>query len=210
MKLLCIIGDVVQSRSVHPRARLQAQLQKTLTVVNRRRRKQLISPCTITLGDEFQAVYRDASSLFNDFWMVMHDVYPVKVRFSVGIGLLSTPINRQQAIGMDGPAFHAARTGLTELKASHYALRISEPDATVPPWINLTLDLISHANASWKQNRLSVFQKLLEGREPKVIAEDIGITTAAVYKNMQSGALGTTKSLLHEIADWINSRRDAK
>lgn len=210
MKLICVIGDVVRSRSVGDRPRLQAQLQRTLGGVNRKRRKLLVSPCTITLGDEFQAVYRDAGSLFNDFWTIMHDVYPVAVRFSVGIGTLSTPVNRKRAIGMDGPAFHAARAGLTELKRSRFAFRITEPDATVPPWINSSLDLISHVSGNWKKSRLSVFRGLLEEREARVIAEEVGLTSAAVYKNIKNGALRTTKSLLDEITGWVNSRRNAR
>lgn len=206
MKLICVIGDVVQSRKVSERSGLQKQLQATLGRINRKRRKTLVSPCTITLGDEFQAVYRDASSLFSDFLVLLHDVYPVRVRFSVGIGELSTPVNRKHAIGMDGPAFHAARAGLSELKRPNLMFRITEAGAIAPPWINLALDLISHESGGWKASRLYVFHKLLEGQEPTAIAREIAVTNAAVYKNIKSGSLWTVKSMLHEIAEWANAR----
>jgi len=208
MRHICVIGDVVQSRGVQERSRLQAQLQSSLGRINRVRRKSLLSPCTITLGDEFQAVYRDANSLFSDFAMLMRDVYPVRVRFSVGIGELSTRVNRQRAIGMDGPAFHAARAGLSEIKASHFIFRVADAHAGIPPWVNLALDLISHESRGWKRTRLSVFHALLEGLDAKAIARENRVTSAAVYKNIKSGALWTVQAMLQEISRWVNARRN--
>lgn len=209
MRHICVIGDVVQSRGVQERSRLQAQLQASLGRINRVRRKSLLSPCTITLGDEFQAVYRDANSLFSDFTMLMHDVYPVRVRFSVGIGELSTRINRQRAIGMDGPAFHAARAGLSDLKSTHFVFRIADAQGGIPPWVNLMLDLISHESSGWKKTRLSVFRALLEGSDAKAIAKENDVTGAAVYKSIKSGALWTVQAMLQEISRWVNARRNA-
>lgn len=209
MKHVCVIGDVVQSRGVPERSHLQAQLQRSLGRINRARRDQLVSPCTITLGDEFQAIYRDATTLFSDFALVMRDVHPVRVRFSVGIGGLSTPVNRQRAIGMDGPAFHAARAGLSELKHSRSIFRITEANGEVPPWVNLALDLISHETRGWKKTRQSVFHALLERLEVRAIAREVDLTAAAVYKNINSGALWTLQGLLQEVSRWIDARRKA-
>lgn len=205
MKHICVIGDVVQSRSIRDRAGLQKQLQKSLSAMNRRRRRELASPWTITLGDEFQAVYRESGSLFSDSFGLLHDVYPIRVRFSVGIDVLTTSLNRKTAIGMDGPAFYAARAALEDLKRSHSLFRIGG-DAT-PRWINLVLDLISHESSSWRKNRLLVFTKLMDGSDVKAIAGDIQVTTAAVYKNIGSGALLTMRALLEEIAEWADARR---
>jgi hypothetical protein len=206
VNVICVIGDVVGSRSVRDRSHLQAQLQGALDAVNRARRKLLISPCTITLGDEFQAVYRSADSLFSDFWMIMHELYPVKLRFSVGVGPLTTPLNRQRAIGMDGPAFYAARAGLTELKDSGFTYRITDASAALPQWVNLTLDLISHESAGWKKTRLAVLHELLEERAPREAAAAVKLTEAAIYKNIRSGALRTIKALLGEITAAIGER----
>jgi hypothetical protein len=207
VKHICVIGDVIQSRSVRERAVLQKQLQSSLARINQTRRTALASLWTITLGDEFQAIYREADPLFSDFISLLHDVYPVRVRFSVGMGALDTPVNRKRAIGMDGPAFHAARAGLNDLKRSHSIFRISDADASTPSWTNLALELIAHNSESWKKTRLSVLGKLMDGYDVKAIAADIHVTNAAIYKSISSGALWTVRSLLQEIAAWINARR---
>jgi hypothetical protein len=72
----------------------------------------LISPYTITLGDEFQAVLKNARHLFGDIITILYVIYPTKIRFSIGIGDIQTPVNPNQAIGMDGTAFYNARTGI--------------------------------------------------------------------------------------------------
>ena len=51
-----IIGDIIGSKALADRAGVQAKLQETLTQVNGRYEKALASDCTITLGDEFQAL----------------------------------------------------------------------------------------------------------------------------------------------------------
>jgi hypothetical protein len=167
----------------------------------------LLSPCTITLGDEYQAVYRDADTLFQDAWLVLEKVYPEKVRFSLGLGTLTTPVNPEQAIGMDGPAFHAAREAMQPaFKRSGDLFRLSQADGPVAPWIGPALTLVSHEAYHWKQHRFTVFQRFLSGADPKTIAQEADITTTAVYKNIQSGALVAMRDLLHEMTRWINQQ----
>jgi hypothetical protein len=210
MKYICVIGDIVKSRKVKNRAGLQEQLQKTLDEINRKRRGCLISPFTITLGDEFQVVYREADFIFNDLWKVLLNLHPVKVRCSVGIGELNTLVNPKRAIGMDGPAFYAARAGLTELKKSGSLFCITSPTEPVSNWINLALELISHQSTNWKRTRLLVFDALLNGEETKAIARTAGISPTAVYKNFDSGDLKLIQALFHEVALAINDRMKEK
>lgn len=37
------------------------------------------------------------------------EMYPVKLRFGIGIGSIVTDINRELLLGADGPAYHNAR-----------------------------------------------------------------------------------------------------
>src|SRR5438270_9561839 len=101
--ILAVIGDIVLSRAIAQRAEFQKQLRRTLDNINKR--SAMASPYTITLGDEFQAVYRDPRGVFVDILTIMERIAPVSARFAIGVGTLRTPINPTQAIGMDGPAF---------------------------------------------------------------------------------------------------------
>lgn len=126
----------------------------------------LVSPCTITLGDEFQAVYRDARTLFADFCTILVGIHPARIRFSVGIGPLTTPVNPRQAIGMDGPAFHVARDAMdAAFKHSGHLFRVRHAGKPTPGWLRTGLDVVSHEMASWRSNRLWTLRERLDDRE---------------------------------------------
>ena len=209
---ICVIGDVVGSRVLandEARNQLQERLGKCLDQLNRNK-NGLASPYTITLGDEFQAVFDDASRLFADFWFILHSVYPVKVRFSIGVGSLSTRINRERAIGMDGEAFYAARSGINELRKKGGLFRWSGGDASQSPLANPTLDLISHHSSTWKPNRLLVLHEMLRGNtNVDNIVRHTGLSKISTYKNIQAGALKTVVVLLNEICGLINKSINA-
>ncbi|HPB66995.1 MAG TPA: SatD family protein [Spirochaetales bacterium] len=67
MKALCVIADLVDSRGIADRGRFQRGLKASLEALSSRRGARLLSPYTITLGDEFQALYRDSGTLLADF-----------------------------------------------------------------------------------------------------------------------------------------------
>lgn len=101
MKKLALIGDLVESRNVGDRKKSQTKLKRKLTSINEKNRS-LLSPLTITLGDEFQGLYKNADEIFFNIYDILLAIYPVKVRFSLGVGEISTVINKENAIGMDG------------------------------------------------------------------------------------------------------------
>ncbi len=88
-----MIADIVGSPNLEEHGQAQSRVIRVLYDVNRRGRP-IVSPHILTLDDEFQAV------------------------FSCGVGEITTAINTAQALGMDGPAFYAARDGLEDLKGS--------------------------------------------------------------------------------------------
>ena len=111
MKVIVVIADLVASRHVPQRTVFQRKLARVLAKASREA-EALASPFTLTLGDEFQAVYRGANTLFADVCGLMAEIHPVRARFALGVGELTTRINPEQALGMDGPVFHQARAAL--------------------------------------------------------------------------------------------------
>jgi hypothetical protein len=204
VNVICVIGDVVQSRHAEDRQKLQRQIAAQFAQLNRAEDHKLVSPYTLTLGDEFQAVYQGADNLFRDCWSILYSVYPVRVRFSIGVGGLTTSINRKRAIGMDGPAFYSARDGIAEMKSSGAIFHVTRESEQVSKWINLSLHLISHFTAKWKKNRVYIFHRLLSGDNPKRIAQKASLTVTSVYKNIQVGALDTLVSIFKEIENDID------
>jgi SatD family (SatD) len=203
MKYLVLIGDVVASRRLPARAQFQRKLRTTLQGVNGRR-KTLASPYTLTLGDEFQAVYRDAGTAFADVFGVLAKIAPVQARFALAVGEIVTPINPAQSIGMDGPAFHEARALLEALKADGRLLGARGSDAA--GWIlpDATLAVFSGLVDGWWPKRLELFAGLLAGDEGPELARQTGITPRAVNKNIRAADLDEWKRILDEITRLLN------
>jgi hypothetical protein len=202
MKKIVLIGDIVNSKSISQRAKIQSQLSSIFNKINDD--KLLLSPYTITLGDEFQAVYNKADRVFNHIWQISLAIYPLKIRFSIGVGEITTKINRKQAIGMDGPAFYNARNGLNELKESGFLFMINSDELASKEIIKQSLFLISHLTAGWKKSRLDILVLLNKNFNIGEIARKLKITDKAVYKNIDAGALKIIIDLIKEVINNLN------
>lgn len=210
MQYLAVIGDVVASRQLTARGDFQTKVAGVLKATGTRN-PSLASPFTLTLGDEFQAVYRNADRLFLDVFSLLRDIYPVQARFAIGLGDLSTPVNRKQALGMDGRAFYRAREAIVELKKLGSLFRLQgAPTLLAPPhfdvWrlTNHALNLMSHRVTAWEENRLRILCGLLAGRSVGEMGEELGISKVAVYKNINAGALDEHKALCDQVAFFLN------
>ena len=203
MKLIALIADIVKSREIKDRDKFQKDLETQLKRINKERR-DLLSPYTLTLGDEFQAVYGKADTLFDDIWKIRMELHPQKVRVALGIGRLTTPINQRRAIGMDGPAFHHARSGIAELKKSSRLIKIEGEGIPYLNFVNNSLYLISQSSMGWTKNRFHVLSRLLKGWTPKKIASDLDISAVAVYKNIKVGSLDVIIDMQREISNMLN------
>lgn len=205
MQVITIIGDIVSSRSLKDRAAFQRRLRKLLARVSTAASSRtLASPYTITLGDEFQAVYRKADGIFADLFEILAEIHPVHVRLAIGVGELATRLNPTQALGMDGPAFHVARASLMELKTDGRLLRIGASAKEEWALANHLLNLLSHQLEGWTQNRLQVTAGLLRGHEVKEIEAGLEISRVAVYKNIRAAALDDVVGVCHELERAMN------
>ena len=203
MQVISIIGDIVASKQMAQRSVFQRKLGRILAHTSAHAR-QLASPYTITLGDEFQAVYRKADLLFADIFGIMADIHPVRARFALGVGALTTRINPTQALGMDGPAFHDARETLMALKHDRRLFRIGGRPAEAWTLGEHVLNFLSHQVEGWSRNRLLVTAGLLRGRPVKEIEADLQISRVAVYKNIRAAALDEVVGICHELERALN------
>lgn len=209
---IVLIGDLVGSKELgyKERKKFQAILTDKISQLNKES-DSIISPLTITLGDEFQAVYKNMSALLADSWSILTALHPVGVRFSVGIGEIYTPLNTEQTLGMDGPAFHSARDGMDQVKKSGgtYCVKLgssknqSDAAQSLVSLVNYSLMFLSNEMGNWKVTRLQVLTMLDDGLSIKEIAEEIGISESAVYKNREDGNLKLILELKEGIGENI-------
>ena len=200
---LVLIADVVASRRAKDRQALQHMLTVKLSELNTQA-TGLTSPYTLTLGDEFQAVFCQADRVFADLVGLLSVLHPTRIRFSLGLGAITTDLNPDQALGMDGPAFYAARDGISRLKSSGDLMRIEGPPVEDAALVNGSLRLISQRMEKWQANRFAILHDLMSGYSVQAIAERIDISEQAVYKNIHSGGLDAVIEVLSALTDVLN------
>jgi hypothetical protein len=209
-KLLVLIGDIEDSKSVQNEDRedLQEVLSDELQALNTQYQEGMVSPYTITLGDEFQAVFDGADVVFVQMLKIISAIHPIGVRFSLAVGEIDTSINTEQAIGMDGPAFHRARRGVELLKESEYIFNIGfeEDDSPELKIINNSLQLLSGQIRRWNKRRLTILHMMKEGYDYKEISEALEISKPAFYKNKDAGMLDVVGELTDNITQVINQK----
>lgn len=203
MNYLVLIGDIVSSRQILKREQTQEDLRNVLLKLSSGN-PYLVSPYTITLGDEFQAVFSKADSVLFDAMEILSNIYPVKIRFSFGVGEILTQINHDQAIGMDGPAFHNARYGIEEIKVTGSLFSILGIENSYIKLIQESLNLLSYTCKGWNQNRLRTLISLHRKKEIQTIADELHVSDKAVYKTISEGNLQNILRLLNEITSMVN------
>ncbi len=189
MLYLVVIGDVVASRAAGSRGALQRSLDGAVGRVNAAARRRLASPYTITLGDEFQAVYRSPRGLFCDLWSLLETLHPVALRFAVGVGGIETPINKRQALGMDGPSFYRARHTMEALKRERGSIVQIEADPGALALANHALRLTCRLVAGWKRDTLATLVRMGAGVSVEEIARQMKVTQRAIFKRIRANCL---------------------
>lgn len=198
---IAVIGDLVDSKRITDRYHFQELFAGDLSRIGQ---ADLASPYTLTLGDEFQALYGSARGLFYDLFAIRASIFPVRCRFSVAIGAIATPINSKQAIGMDGPAFHQARAGIERLKKSGDELHLSGLAEPIEALMTPAISLLWASTELWQVNRLRILMRELESVCPRKDKYKLEITERAIHKNIRDARLHDWVQLIEQAESNID------
>lgn len=184
-RYVVIIGDIIQSRRLKNRTEVQEIFLKTIEKIKKEFSQMFISPPTITIGDEFQAVLKRTDNLFVMIHRFESYISPVVLRFGIGVGIIETPINTREAIGMDGSAFHNARFAIEEARTSgiKYNLHTDSADGSIRA-LELLLRWVDMNRRSWKGKNLEVLTLHRMGKNQIEIANALDISQPAVSQHI--------------------------
>jgi len=178
---LAIIGDVVASRQEQDRPALQLKLAQALEAANVRYPQAIAAGFTLTVGDEFQGLLHTSDPLLQLLAGLRSAVHPVELRFGLGAGPLSTPL-QPVALGMDGPCFHRARQAIERAEASATPIEV-DPGA---PALTIYSQLYGALRLRWTERQRQVHDLAAGGLAGKQIAQQLGITASAISQHLQA------------------------
>jgi len=205
--VVAVVADLVRSRALPDRAAFQRSFERGLAGLTADARGELLSPWTLTLGDECQALYGGFAGLFADLFALVDLCRPAELRVALGVGPLSTDLNPRAAVGMDGPAFHRARRVLDGLRPRpRTALGLLAGEGADLGLANACLELLAAESRGWKASTRAIFRGLLRGEPLESLAAAAGVGRRAVYKNAAGRLLAERRRLLEALAADLDAR----
>jgi len=152
---IAVIADIVASRSIEDRYVVQKALKDTLDTINKEYAHALVSPFTLTLGDEFQGLLSDVSDLFEIIDLIRFEHVDIGFRFGIGIGEILTEIDPQSSLGADGPAYWNARKALKYVHDcnDYGATNMRIESVSVLALINDMLRLCGFIESRWRTSQ---------------------------------------------------------
>ena len=182
------MGDIVGSSNAD-QIILQQNFAKLISKVNEDYSASFESPLTITLGDEFQGIVRSAKeaaevviALEEYRWDLEVEIL---IRYSLGFGEISTPINSKIAYGMLGPGLTEVREALTEMKDEEDRMMISgELDTKMP--MKLAMNIFLEKQEEWKWKDREIISGYFHYRDYKKVAEIMGKDVSLIWRRFKS------------------------
>lgn len=206
---VAIIGDIKESKKIDNRNEVQKRLKQVLEEINEKYDNDISSMFIITLGDEFQGLLCNGANTMYIISEIERKMYPVKIRFGVGVGTITTEVRKEMSIGADGPGYYKARNALEVLKdnekkkqtnAADIRIEIESDNQATTIMINTILSLLTVIKDSWSDRQREIIWDMLEHQDSQIdVAKRLKIKQPAVQKSLSKGKYYAYKDALDTI-----------
>jgi hypothetical protein len=196
-----LMGDIAGSETAGSAKRLHKVFNEVLAEANKMSRRDLGSPLTITLGDEFQGLcptMNAAAALMRGLRLKFLSKN-IECRFSLGLVNVQTPINPRQAWNMMGPGLSAVRERLEE-KERRTSYRFSVPSPATMTLLEALGASLTAIERNWTERQFELASNsILKNLNPQSLAETLGVSQRVYYKIRSAAQL----ELYNQIWDAI-------
>ena len=186
--------------------------------LNENYKEEIVSRFLITLGDEFQGLLCSGKAVLDMINEIRMEMYPVRLRFGIGFGQITTDIRTEMALGADGPGYYRAREAVELLKErekknrpvlAELCLKMDEKLRDKEILLNTVFDLMYVVESGWTdRQREVIWDMLLHGDGQQNTAGRLEITQSTVQKTLAAGSYYTYESALRNAAKILGEIRD--
>lgn len=214
---IAVIGDIKGSKKIDNRSEVQRNLKKVLEEINKKYKNDISSKFILTLGDEFQGLLCNGINIMNILTEIERKMYPVRIRFGVGIGRITTDVNKEMALGADGPAYYKARDAIEYIKnnekkkqaiATDIRFEVESDNQATTMMINKILALMKAIEESWSDRQREIIWDMLEHQDSQIdVAKRMNIQQPAVQKSFSKSKYYAYKDALDTIGKALEEIR---
>jgi SatD family (SatD) len=182
-----LMADVIDSRKYKGKT-VALGLAKIVEKINSDYKTEIVSPLTVTLGDEFQGVISNeetvAKIIISIEEFMIENRFAFKLRYASHTGKIDTKINKNIAYGMLGEGLTRTREILNNAKKGHERFFIFTEKKT--SLLNKLFIVFESFVDSWKQKDFSLISLFLKGIDYKKVAIANNYTASAMWKKRKS------------------------
>lgn len=210
---IAIIGDIYDSRLLEDRKKVQKNLLNVLDSINKKYQKEIVSKFSISMGDSFQGLLKISSPFMQIIFDIQLELFPVEMRFGIGIGEITTTIDSSNSQLNDGPAYHHARKAIEFIEQSEqqYATRKTniylsdQRERKEMDLINAIFALNKAINSKWSNRQTEIIKSYLSNNENQYeTAHALDIGQSSVSKALKSTNFYAFLSSIKDIQAYIN------
>lgn len=185
MRYHIVMGDVVASSALEARV-LRKELKALVSACNDANRKQILSPLTITLGDEFQGVAASLTAaiqliLFLEEQTLKRNL-PFRLHYVAHFGNIETAINPDIAYEMLGPGLTRARSILATKMKNRPRFTFAYDDELTANTLNDLFFVLEHISARWHEQDYALIYDMINLDSDREVAEKNGRDRSLVWK----------------------------
>ena len=196
---IVLMGDIIHSKSLETYQRYQVQenFSSILKEINQKYANSISSRLQITMGDSFQGLLYAGGDVMHILWEIEQRLYPIRLRFGIGIGNISTQINPLHSEDIDGTAYHNARAAVDYLKKSERKKQspsadihicIDNEDQSLERLLNTIFLLSFSLKERWTARQRQIINDILLHQDKQsAVAERLKISQPTVQKILLAG-----------------------
>ncbi len=189
MKYPILMADIINSGKKDSRL-LMAQLKEIVRLINKK--SHIVSPLTITLGDEFQGltdtIANGIKAIIEIEEIIIKNQFDLKLRYVLNYGHIDTEINTKAAYEMLGEGLTNARNSLNELKGkdSRFLISLGSEMIDSADILNKTFIIYQSFVDSWKLNDYPIVTEFFKTDDYKIVAEKVNLDRSSAWRRRKS------------------------
>lgn len=206
-----LMSDIVDSSQFQDVKSLHLIFNETIQSANQIYKKKIISPLTITLGDEFQGLVDNIITSFDIALFIRWRLLQkgISTRFVIGEGKVETEINHQNAWNMMSTSLTECRKILNRKNDKSFYRFYLESDRSFESILNVIGENLTFIEEKWTPTQQKyVMEVFFNNEKPKAeIANELGISRNTLYKSLRSANFDLYESNLQGITKYFMSKK---
>lgn len=206
MEHYILMSDVIESRQ-KDQTLLMNNFRSCTAFINEKYGHSILSPLTITLGDEFQGVIKDLPSSIKIILeleeFIIKNNFPMKLRYIIHYGQIETKINPDIAYQMLGEGLSHSRNLINKMKEKDTRFYVDIKNAVQKSILNNCFTIYQNIVDKWKIDKdYKLISSLIEHSDYKIVAEILNKDRSLIWKrekNLNMSSFYATKEIINAV-----------